>query len=97
LTKSREHENLAVRNLLVKHFGRRQTIHSRQIDVEDRHVWPSPDGCLEDLVTTVKFRDNLHVGFPREQRDQGASDEVHVFGDQNAYHTNASGISTESR
>lgn len=97
LAEPRQHEDLAARNLRVERFGSRQAVHSRQVDVEHGHIGPGLDGGLKDLITPVEFRDNLHIRLSGEQSKQRSSDEVHILGDENAYHPNASGTSTVSR
>jgi len=61
LAQPRQHEDLATGTLPVERLGGRQSVHSRQVDVEHGHVGPSPDGGVKDLVSAVKLGDNFHV------------------------------------
>jgi hypothetical protein len=46
------------------------------------------DGAL--LVAALELRDHPHVVLQGQQRDQGATDHVHVLGDQHPDHTSSS-------
>jgi hypothetical protein len=93
-----QHQGPALGELLGQLLGRCQSVHAGQVDVDHGDIGSGPQRGGHDLVAPLQLGNHLHVVFQGQQRHQGATDHVHVLGDQHPDHpTTSPGTSTDSR
>jgi hypothetical protein len=70
----------ATRSGSIQFTGGGETVHARQVDVDDGHVGPGLQGGADDPVAAVEFRDDLHVVLQRHRLASVArADRIYVL------------------
>src|SRR5215218_6420249 len=86
LAEAGEDEAVAVGERELEAPGGGEPVETWEVDVEHRDVGALAQRGRLDLVAAIELGDDLHVGLEADQCDEGAADEMHVFGDEHADH-----------